>query len=54
MSNRFSPTMVSKINSHLKEIKFAKSLLPITHVILETGTFDPHALKNPDVLKNKW
>lgn len=53
-SNRFSPTMVSKINSHLKEIKFAKSLLPITHVILETGTFDPHALKNPDVLKNKW
>lgn len=34
-SDRFSPTMVSKINSHLKEISFAKSLLPITHVILE-------------------
>ena len=51
---RFSPTMVSKINSHLKEIKFTKFLLPITHIILETGTFDPHALKNPDVLKNKW
>jgi 5-methylcytosine-specific restriction endonuclease McrA len=53
-SDRFSPTMISKINSHLKEISFAKSLLPITHMILETGTFDPHALKNPDVLKNKW
>jgi hypothetical protein len=53
-SDRFSPTMVSKVNSHLKEVKFVKSLLPITHVILETGTFDPHALKNPDVLKNKW
>lgn len=52
--DRFSPTMVSKINSHLKEISFAKSLLPITHIILEIGTFDPYALKNPDVLKNKW
>lgn len=53
-SDRFSSTMVSKINSHLKEITFVKSLLPIVNVILETGTFDPHALKNPDVLKNKW
>lgn len=52
-SDRFSPTMISKINSHLKEISFAKSLLPISHMILETGKFDPHALKNPDVLKNK-
>lgn len=52
--DRFSPTMTSKINSHLKEIKFVKSILPITKIILETATFDPHALKNPEVLKNKW
>lgn len=52
--DRFSPTMVSKINSHLKEINFVKSILPITNIILETATFDPHALKNPAVLKNKW
>ena len=52
--DRFSPTMRSKIESHLKEIKFAYSILPITRLILETGTFDPHALKNPDVLTNKW
>jgi hypothetical protein len=52
--DRFSPTMVSKINSHLKEIKFVKSILPITKTILETATFDPHALKNPEVLNNKW
>jgi len=45
--DRFSPTMISKINSHLKEIKFVKSILPITKVILETATFDPHLLKNP-------
>lgn len=53
-SGRFSPTMVSKINSHLKEIKFVKSILPIAEMILETTSFDPHALKNPEVLKNKW
>lgn len=52
--NRFSPTMTSKINSHLKEINFIKSILPINKIIIETGTFDPHALKNPSVLSNKW
>lgn len=52
--HRFSPTMVSKINSHLKEINFVKSILPIAKIILETATFDPHALKNPEVLNNKW
>ncbi len=53
-NNRFSPTMTSKINSHLKEVKFVKFILPITKIILETSTFDPHALKNPAVLQNKW
>ncbi len=53
-TNRFSPTMQSKIHSHLKEIQFVQSLLPITEIILETATFDPRALKNPEVLKNKW
>jgi len=28
--------------------------LPITSMVLETGTFDPHALKHPEVLQNKW
>jgi hypothetical protein len=50
---RFSPTMISKIESHKKEIAFVSSILPITRLILETGTFDPHALKNPEVLKDK-
>lgn len=52
--DRFSPTMISKINSHLKEINFVHSILPISKIILETATFDPHALKNPAVLNNKW
>ena len=52
-AGRFSPTMRSKFDTHLKEVAFVKSILPISRVILETGTFDPHALKNPEVLNDK-
>src|ERR1035438_2696520 len=45
--------MVSKFNAHHKEIRFAASLLPVSKLVLETGTFDPHALKNPQVLVDK-
>ncbi len=51
-NGRFSPTMVSKVNAHLKEVRFVRSILPIAKTILETGSFDPHALKNPEVLNN--
>lgn len=53
-TGRFSPTMISKVNSHVKEINFVKTILPITRTIIETASFDPHALKNPEVLKYKW
>ena len=43
--DRFSPTVASKINSHIREIEFIKSILPIKELVLETGTFDPHLLK---------
>jgi hypothetical protein len=51
---RFSPTMRSKFDAHLREVKFVKSILPVTKLIIETATFDTHALKNPKVLSNKW
>ena len=51
--NRFSPTMISKFNSHLKEINFVKSILPITKLIIETANFDPHLLKNPALHNEK-
>src|SRR6202035_1029126 len=53
-AGRFSPTMRSKIEAHLREIRFVQSLLPIQSIVLETGTFDPHALKNPEVLQHRW
>ncbi len=53
-TGRFSPTMTSKIEAHLREIRFVQELVPIQSIVLETGAFDPHALKNPTVLENKW
>jgi len=53
-TGRFSPTMRSKIDAHLREIHFVQSFLPITSIVLETATFDPHALKNPEVVRKKW
>ncbi|OLD84717.1 MAG: HNH endonuclease [Ktedonobacter sp. 13_1_20CM_4_53_7] len=53
-TGRFSPTMTSKTEAHLREIRFVQSLLPIQSIVLETGTFNPHALKHPAVLQNKW
>ena len=52
--DRFSPTMISKINSHLKEINFVKSILPIKNIVLETATFDPHLMKNPKLYNEKY
>ena len=50
--DRFSPTMTSKLHSHVKEIEYIKSILPITTMVFETGTFDTHLMKNPS-LANK-
>lgn len=46
-SDRFSPTMTSKFHSHIKEIDYIKSILPVNTLVLETGQFDTHLLKNP-------
>jgi hypothetical protein len=51
---RLPPTLRSKIDNHLREIRFVRYILPISSLVIETGTFDPHALKNPAVLKNHW
>lgn len=53
--NRFSPTMVSKINSHKREIEFAKSILPIKYLIIETGKFDTTLLDHSgEVFNRRW
>ena len=44
-----SPTMKSKLYSHIKEIEYIKSILPISKLVLETATFDTHLMKNPNI-----
>lgn len=51
--DRFSPTMTSKLHSHVKEIEFVKSILPVTRLVLETGQFDTHLMKNPALVNPK-
>ena len=51
--SRFSPTMISKYQSHIREIEFINSILPISQLILETGTFDTHLLKNAALANSK-
>ena len=51
--DRHSPTMKSKLQSHIKEIEFIKSILPISLLVLETATFDTHLMKNP-TMNRHW
>ncbi len=51
--DRFSPTMRSKLHSHVKEIEYIKSILPVTTLVLETGQFDTHLMKNPSLANPK-
>ena len=53
-SGRFSPTMINKFHSHVKEIEYIKSILPITTLVLETGQFDMHLMKNPSLANPKF
>ena len=52
-NDRFNPTMQSKLHSHVKEIEYIKSILPITKLVLETGQFDTHLMKNPSLASPK-
>lgn len=47
--DRHSPTIRSKLYSHIKEIEYIKSILPISTLVLETATFDIHLMKNPNM-----
>lgn len=43
--DRFSPTMQSKLHSHVRKIEYIQSILPITEMVFETGQFDMHLMK---------
>ncbi|MFX0066181.1 MAG: RNA-guided endonuclease IscB [Candidatus Hermodarchaeota archaeon] len=53
---RLCPTLISKLHAHVREVQAIGKVLPISLDLLtiESGTFDTHAIKNPQVLTNHW
>jgi hypothetical protein len=46
---RLVPSLVSKVQSHLRERRFVESILPITRWKVELASFDIHKITNPAV-----
>ena len=50
---RLPPTIISKIDAHVRELSLIRGVLPIKTFIIENSQFDMHAILNPAVLHNK-
>ena len=48
--NRLPPSLLSKVQSHLRERKFVQSILPISKWKVELASFDIHKISNPEVI----
>lgn len=44
-----APSVLNKVNTHLKAIADVYKILPITKLIIEVATFDIQKIKNPDI-----
>ena len=51
--DRLSPSVRSKVQSHVDEIEFCKKILPISKIVLEVSQFDTHLMKNPELIDKK-
>lgn len=49
---RLAPSVKSKVDSHLREIKFVKSILPVSKLKIEIASFDIHKITDPTV--KRW
>lgn len=49
---RLSPSIKSKVDSHLREKKFVESILPVSRWKVETASFDIAKINNPNI--KKW
>ena len=47
--DRLAPSLLSKLNAHLREKMFVEKLLPVTKWVLELASFNIHKISNPDV-----
>lgn len=44
-----APTILNRINAHLKVVDNVFKILPITKIIVETASFDMQKIKNPEI-----
>jgi hypothetical protein len=51
---RLAPSVQWKVDAHIRLINQIKTLLPITRVVLETGTFDMAKMKNPEITNKQY
>ena len=51
--DRLPPSIKHKVQAHIDEIAFCKSILPISKIVLEVSQFDTHLMKNPALLSEK-
>ena len=48
------PSIINRIDAHIKVIENVMKILPITKVIIETASFDIQKLKNPDISGDEY
>ena len=51
---RLAPSVQWKVDAHIRLINQIKALLPITKIVLETGTFDMAKMKNPEITNEQY
>jgi hypothetical protein len=51
---RLPPSVQWKVDAHIRLINQLKALLPLTKVVLETGTFDMAKMKNPEITNAQY
>ena len=51
--DRLPPSIKSKVNSHIKELNFCYTILPVVKEVLEVAQFDTQLLQNPTLANEK-
>lgn len=54
VKSRLAPSILNKINTHLKVVADIHKILPVSKIIVETASFDIQKIKNPNILKTEY
>jgi hypothetical protein len=49
-----APSILHKLNSHLRLVKKIKAILPVTQVVVEVANFDIQAIKSPGITRSEY